>query len=76
MENQKLGLEPTFPVMSDKVNEEGRSFQEQENGISQRLYIATQICASLVSVFNANSEKQDVEIAYKYADELLSQENL
>jgi hypothetical protein len=50
MENKKLGLDPMFPVLVDKVNHLGRCYQYQEQGISKRLYIATQ-CQSTAEKF-------------------------
>jgi len=75
MENKKLGTEPAFPTTFERVNEIGRSFTDQEYGISKRLYIAIQIVSSIADNSGINIEC-DVNLAYKYVDELLKQETL
>jgi hypothetical protein len=72
MNDKKLGTEPVFPsVQLDSLN---GYIQE---GISKRLWIATQIFPSLVEYYDDKNDflKETIEECYRVADELLKQEN-
>lgn len=75
-ENNKLGQEPVFPATTDHMIDQLVKNNQSPEGISKRLYIATKIVAAKVSKGNfPPAHKFTVEDAYRYADELLKQEN-
>ena len=65
-QNDKLGQEPAFP-------------RQGVSGMSQRLYIATEIaqglCGNSNYGVNTNNSSEFAKICYKLTDELLKQEH-
>lgn len=78
MENKKLGQEPAFPT-----SEFGNTLpiNSPQQGMSKRFYAACCAMQGILasSVFsvgeNIQSSEWVVKTSYKYADELLKQEN-
>lgn len=69
-EKQKLGQEPAFPVLDD--------VGVASEGMSKRLYIATAAMQGMLAsgrVSTDGSITWVTHMSYKYADELLKQEN-
>lgn len=63
---EKLGQEPAFPDAHMSITK----------GMSKRLYIATECIKPLISRKGIlDTTEETVRIAYKFADELLKQEN-
>ena len=74
--SEKLGQETAFPVDA----QEGFGIQKQK-GMSKRFYAA---CAAMQGIISGNeinrtgrkTSESIIEMAYKFADELLKQESL
>ena len=67
----KLGQEPAFSTSA--LLSGGEDIYEA--GITKRFYAATQILAGFASQGHTGGAPHKVSIAYKWADELLKQEN-
>lgn len=82
-ENKKLGQEPAFQVPTNcslKRDKNDNIINCPEDGMSKRFYAA---CAAMQGMLanmytggNGYAYSETIDLAYKYADELLSQENL
>jgi len=82
MSKEKLGQEPAFPCeeIDEKNSKRGNQIKVLKGGISKRFYAA---CMAMQGIIAA-TRQDDIyptaenisELSYKYADEMLKQENL
>lgn len=77
MKNGKLGKEPAMPSLEYRYSQySGQPSIYSSNGMSKRFYVATKILQGFASDPNVYNTETIVELAYKWADELLKQEDL
>lgn len=71
-EKQKLGQESAFPT---DVRDSGALFNKECTGMSKRFYAACAAMQGLLSNPTIIPSDKLAEYSFKYADELLKQEN-